>query len=116
MILAQPNPPKIHEGWWAYKEVVQGSFVPETKAKLNIPQTSECFHHLVVLPHYILQYTVPSVPEQRRGLQGKQFWIKLNHLENKLDQLGFRLCTVTCVHLCNAHLLWIYSLSFFNGL
>ncbi|KAL1264347.1 hypothetical protein QQF64_004702, partial [Cirrhinus molitorella] len=24
----QPNPPKIHEGWWAYKEVVQGSFVP----------------------------------------------------------------------------------------
>ncbi|KAA8581042.1 hypothetical protein FQN60_002623 [Etheostoma spectabile] len=25
---AQPNPPKIHEGWWAYKEVVQGSFVP----------------------------------------------------------------------------------------
>ncbi|XP_029934279.1 carbonic anhydrase-related protein 10a [Myripristis murdjan] len=26
--LAQPNPPKIHEGWWAYKEVVQGSFVP----------------------------------------------------------------------------------------
>uniref|UniRef100_A0A3Q1CPV9 Alpha-carbonic anhydrase domain-containing protein n=1 Tax=Amphiprion ocellaris TaxID=80972 RepID=A0A3Q1CPV9_AMPOC len=27
-ISAQPNPPKIHEGWWAYKEVVQGSFVP----------------------------------------------------------------------------------------
>uniref|UniRef100_A0A671P5N2 Uncharacterized protein n=1 Tax=Sinocyclocheilus anshuiensis TaxID=1608454 RepID=A0A671P5N2_9TELE len=26
--LSQPNPPKIHEGWWAYKEVVQGSFVP----------------------------------------------------------------------------------------
>uniref|UniRef100_A0A674E4Q6 Carbonic anhydrase Xa n=1 Tax=Salmo trutta TaxID=8032 RepID=A0A674E4Q6_SALTR len=25
---AQPNVPKIHEGWWAYKEVVQGSFVP----------------------------------------------------------------------------------------
>ncbi|XP_008313110.1 carbonic anhydrase-related protein 10a isoform X1 [Cynoglossus semilaevis] len=25
---AQPNTPKIHEGWWAYKEVVQGSFVP----------------------------------------------------------------------------------------
>lgn len=25
---AQPNPPKIHEGWWAYKEVVQGNFVP----------------------------------------------------------------------------------------
>ncbi|KAF4084789.1 hypothetical protein AMELA_G00110040 [Ameiurus melas] len=25
---AQPGPPKIHEGWWAYKEVVQGSFVP----------------------------------------------------------------------------------------
>ncbi|KAK9965553.1 hypothetical protein ABG768_004639, partial [Culter alburnus] len=25
---SQPNPPKIHEGWWAYKEVVQGSFVP----------------------------------------------------------------------------------------
>ncbi|XP_061611743.1 carbonic anhydrase-related protein 10a isoform X3 [Phyllopteryx taeniolatus] len=25
---AQQNPPKIHEGWWAYKEVVQGSFVP----------------------------------------------------------------------------------------
>uniref|UniRef100_A0A8C6WR22 Carbonic anhydrase Xa n=1 Tax=Neogobius melanostomus TaxID=47308 RepID=A0A8C6WR22_9GOBI len=24
----QPNSPKIHEGWWAYKEVVQGSFVP----------------------------------------------------------------------------------------
>uniref|UniRef100_A0A8B9YEF1 Carbonic anhydrase 10 n=1 Tax=Bos mutus grunniens TaxID=30521 RepID=A0A8B9YEF1_BOSMU len=22
------NSPKIHEGWWAYKEVVQGSFVP----------------------------------------------------------------------------------------
>ncbi|KAK1794186.1 hypothetical protein P4O66_011086 [Electrophorus voltai] len=28
---AQPNPPKIHEGWWAYKEVVQGSFVPAAK-------------------------------------------------------------------------------------
>ncbi len=27
-LTAQPNPPKIHEGWWAYKEVVQGSFVP----------------------------------------------------------------------------------------
>nr|XP_057917587.1 carbonic anhydrase-related protein 10a [Doryrhamphus excisus]XP_057917588.1 carbonic anhydrase-related protein 10a [Doryrhamphus excisus]XP_057917590.1 carbonic anhydrase-related protein 10a [Doryrhamphus excisus] len=27
-ISAQQNPPKIHEGWWAYKEVVQGSFVP----------------------------------------------------------------------------------------
>ncbi|XP_015240898.1 carbonic anhydrase-related protein 10a isoform X1 [Cyprinodon tularosa] len=27
-VSAQPNPPKIHEGWWAYKEVVQGSFVP----------------------------------------------------------------------------------------
>ncbi|XP_040924294.1 carbonic anhydrase-related protein 10a isoform X5 [Betta splendens] len=27
-ISAQPNLPKIHEGWWAYKEVVQGSFVP----------------------------------------------------------------------------------------
>ncbi|CAL8284264.1 unnamed protein product [Merluccius merluccius] len=27
-ISAQPHPPKIHEGWWAYKEVVQGSFVP----------------------------------------------------------------------------------------
>uniref|UniRef100_A0A3Q3K3J8 Uncharacterized protein n=1 Tax=Monopterus albus TaxID=43700 RepID=A0A3Q3K3J8_MONAL len=27
-ISAQPNQPKIHEGWWAYKEVVQGSFVP----------------------------------------------------------------------------------------
>uniref|UniRef100_A0A4W5M510 Uncharacterized protein n=1 Tax=Hucho hucho TaxID=62062 RepID=A0A4W5M510_9TELE len=27
-ISAQPNVPKIHEGWWAYKEVVQGSFVP----------------------------------------------------------------------------------------
>uniref|UniRef100_A0A8B9HHT2 Uncharacterized protein n=1 Tax=Astyanax mexicanus TaxID=7994 RepID=A0A8B9HHT2_ASTMX len=27
---AQPSPPKIHEGWWAYKEVVQGSFVPVT--------------------------------------------------------------------------------------
>ena len=26
--LAQQNSPKIHEGWWAYKEVVQGSFVP----------------------------------------------------------------------------------------
>ncbi|XP_053816037.1 carbonic anhydrase-related protein 10 isoform X2 [Vidua chalybeata] len=25
---AQQNSPKIHEGWWAYKEVVQGSFVP----------------------------------------------------------------------------------------
>uniref|UniRef100_A0A673NKH0 Uncharacterized protein n=1 Tax=Sinocyclocheilus rhinocerous TaxID=307959 RepID=A0A673NKH0_9TELE len=25
---SQPDPPKIHEGWWAYKEVVQGSFVP----------------------------------------------------------------------------------------
>uniref|UniRef100_A0A8C6LJE8 Uncharacterized protein n=1 Tax=Nothobranchius furzeri TaxID=105023 RepID=A0A8C6LJE8_NOTFU len=25
---AQPHLPKIHEGWWAYKEVVQGSFVP----------------------------------------------------------------------------------------
>lgn len=28
LLTAQPNPPKIHEGWWAYKEVVQGSFVP----------------------------------------------------------------------------------------
>lgn len=28
ILTAQPNPPKIHEGWWAYKEVVQGSFVP----------------------------------------------------------------------------------------
>lgn len=27
-LTAQPSPPKIHEGWWAYKEVVQGSFVP----------------------------------------------------------------------------------------
>lgn len=27
-LLAQQNSPKIHEGWWAYKEVVQGSFVP----------------------------------------------------------------------------------------
>lgn len=27
-LTAQPGPPKIHEGWWAYKEVVQGSFVP----------------------------------------------------------------------------------------
>ncbi|XP_053850673.1 carbonic anhydrase-related protein 10 isoform X2 [Vidua macroura] len=27
-ISAQQNSPKIHEGWWAYKEVVQGSFVP----------------------------------------------------------------------------------------
>ncbi|XP_077406703.1 carbonic anhydrase-related protein 10-like isoform X2 [Vanacampus margaritifer] len=27
-VSAQQNPPKIHEGWWAYKEVVQGSFVP----------------------------------------------------------------------------------------
>ncbi|XP_061561991.1 carbonic anhydrase-related protein 10a isoform X3 [Phycodurus eques] len=27
-VMAQQNPPKIHEGWWAYKEVVQGSFVP----------------------------------------------------------------------------------------
>ncbi|XP_077594719.1 carbonic anhydrase-related protein 10 isoform X3 [Stigmatopora nigra] len=25
---AQQNPPKIHEGWWAYKEMVQGNFVP----------------------------------------------------------------------------------------
>ncbi|VFV41633.1 Hypothetical predicted protein [Lynx pardinus] len=25
---SQQNSPKIHEGWWAYKEVVQGSFVP----------------------------------------------------------------------------------------
>lgn len=28
LLTAQPNPPKIHEGWWAYKEVVQGNFVP----------------------------------------------------------------------------------------
>lgn len=28
LLLAQQNSPKIHEGWWAYKEVVQGSFVP----------------------------------------------------------------------------------------
>lgn len=34
---AQPNPPKIHEGWWAYKEVVQGNFVP------GKPQY--CLHH-----------------------------------------------------------------------
>ncbi|XP_061665721.1 carbonic anhydrase-related protein 10a isoform X2 [Syngnathoides biaculeatus] len=27
-ISAQQNPLKIHEGWWAYKQVVQGSFVP----------------------------------------------------------------------------------------
>ncbi|XP_043944966.1 carbonic anhydrase-related protein 10-like [Protopterus annectens] len=27
-ISAQQNSPKIHEGWWAYKEVVQRSFVP----------------------------------------------------------------------------------------
>uniref|UniRef100_A0A4W5MAT0 Uncharacterized protein n=1 Tax=Hucho hucho TaxID=62062 RepID=A0A4W5MAT0_9TELE len=27
-VSAQPNAPKIHDGWWAYKEVVQGSFVP----------------------------------------------------------------------------------------
>ncbi|XP_077481275.1 carbonic anhydrase-related protein 10-like isoform X3 [Stigmatopora argus] len=27
-ISAQQNPPKIHEGWWAYKEMVQGNFVP----------------------------------------------------------------------------------------
>lgn len=27
-LTAQQNSPKIHEGWWAYKEVVQGSFVP----------------------------------------------------------------------------------------
>ncbi|XP_051912441.1 carbonic anhydrase-related protein 10 isoform X3 [Hippocampus zosterae] len=27
-ITAQHNPLKVHEGWWAYKEVVQGSFVP----------------------------------------------------------------------------------------
>lgn len=28
LLTAQPNLPKIHEGWWAYKEMVQGSFVP----------------------------------------------------------------------------------------
>ncbi|CAF94614.1 unnamed protein product, partial [Tetraodon nigroviridis] len=28
LLTAQPHLPKIHEGWWAYKEVVQGSFVP----------------------------------------------------------------------------------------
>uniref|UniRef100_A0A803YF35 Carbonic anhydrase-related protein 10 n=1 Tax=Meleagris gallopavo TaxID=9103 RepID=A0A803YF35_MELGA len=27
-VQTQQNSPKIHEGWWAYKEVVQGSFVP----------------------------------------------------------------------------------------
>uniref|UniRef100_F6WBR6 Carbonic anhydrase-related protein 10 n=1 Tax=Xenopus tropicalis TaxID=8364 RepID=F6WBR6_XENTR len=27
-IRSQQNSPKIHEGWWTYKEVVQGSFVP----------------------------------------------------------------------------------------
>ncbi|CAL8380609.1 unnamed protein product, partial [Gadus morhua 'NCC'] len=27
-ISAQPHLPKINEGWWAYKEVVHGSFVP----------------------------------------------------------------------------------------
>ncbi|KAG5262292.1 hypothetical protein AALO_G00273560 [Alosa alosa] len=25
---AQPNPYKGHEGWWAYKEAVQGKFIP----------------------------------------------------------------------------------------
>lgn len=38
---AQPNPPKIHEGWWAYKEVVQGSFVP---GKLVDSRVNSDFH------------------------------------------------------------------------
>ncbi|CAL8237427.1 unnamed protein product [Arctogadus glacialis] len=25
---AQPGSSKLHEGWWAYKDVIQGSFVP----------------------------------------------------------------------------------------
>lgn len=36
LFLAQQNSPKIHEGWWAYKEVVQGSFVPG-KCNVEIP-------------------------------------------------------------------------------
>lgn len=32
---AQPHLPKIHEGWWAYKEVVQGSFVPGELQNVN---------------------------------------------------------------------------------
>lgn len=34
--LAQQNSPKIHEGWWAYKEVVQGSFVPGKNMFISI--------------------------------------------------------------------------------
>lgn len=34
--LAQQNSPKIHEGWWAYKEVVQGSFVPGKNTSIFI--------------------------------------------------------------------------------
>lgn len=36
LLTAQPHLPKIHEGWWAYKEVVQGSFVPGELQNLNV--------------------------------------------------------------------------------
>uniref|UniRef100_A0A8C9FCP4 Carbonic anhydrase 10 n=1 Tax=Pavo cristatus TaxID=9049 RepID=A0A8C9FCP4_PAVCR len=44
-ISAQQNSPKIHEGWWAYKEVVQGSFVP---GKCNLSPSDTPVNIMVV--------------------------------------------------------------------
>lgn len=47
---AQPNPPKIHEGWWAYKEVVQGSFVPG-KPRPTVRNTVTHWNRILILFH-----------------------------------------------------------------
>ena len=44
VLTAQPHLPKINEGWWAYKEVVHGSFVPgkslhKTLNLLSLPRS-----------------------------------------------------------------------------
>lgn len=55
-LTAQPNPPKIHEGWWAYKEVVQGSFVPGNHFTTAFYWCSQMMFSTLIVTH--MDYTL----------------------------------------------------------
>lgn len=61
---AQPVSSKLHDGWWAYKDVVQGSFIPGKpfkKEKRTLWEYAECVLSRVMLlriARYALLYSL----------------------------------------------------------
>ncbi|MBN3277666.1 CAH10 protein, partial [Polyodon spathula] len=58
---AQQNSPKFNEGWWAYKEVVQGSFVPAGLVQVAVE------HPRMRPPAKFIFHSDPECPPQSSG-------------------------------------------------